>query len=90
MLCGETFLSRSLVVYSSVCLEAVFIFTYLASLQALYQIAVLIIFNFDGKRILSLQNKSWEHAEKIKNTFVFNAFVFCQVSWSLSNLKFQL
>jgi Ca2+-transporting ATPase len=69
---------------------AVFIFTYLISLQALYQIAVLLIFNFNGKRILHLQNESREHADKIKNTFVFNAFVFCQVSWSLCNLKFQL
>nr|CAB3453848.1 unnamed protein product [Digitaria exilis] len=46
---------------------------------ALYQIAVLLIFNFDGKRILHLQNESRENADKIKNTFVFNAFVFCQI-----------
>ncbi|WVZ65438.1 hypothetical protein U9M48_014801 [Paspalum notatum var. saurae] len=46
---------------------------------ALYQIAVLLIFNFDGKRILRLQNQSREHADKTKNTFVFNAFVFCQI-----------
>ncbi|KAF8694900.1 hypothetical protein HU200_038003 [Digitaria exilis] len=48
-------------------------------IQALYQIAVLLIFNFDGKRILHLQNESRENADKIKNTFVFNAFVFCQI-----------
>ncbi|EER99121.2 calcium-transporting ATPase 5, plasma membrane-type isoform X1 [Sorghum bicolor] len=48
-------------------------------IQALYQIAVLLIFNFNGKRILHLQNESREHADKIKNTFVFNAFVFCQI-----------
>ncbi|XP_072147580.1 calcium-transporting ATPase 5, plasma membrane-type [Setaria viridis] len=48
-------------------------------IQALYQIAVLLIFNFDGKRILRLQNESREHADKMKNTFVFNAFVFCQI-----------
>ncbi|PUZ71361.1 hypothetical protein GQ55_2G307800 [Panicum hallii var. hallii] len=48
-------------------------------IQALYQIAVLLIFNFDGKRILHLQNESREHADKMKNTFVFNAFVFCQI-----------
>ncbi|CAL5087545.1 unnamed protein product [Urochloa decumbens] len=47
--------------------------------QAIYQIAVLLIFNFDGKRILRLQNESREHADKMKNTFVFNAFVFCQI-----------
>uniref|UniRef100_A0A453L6L1 Cation-transporting P-type ATPase C-terminal domain-containing protein n=1 Tax=Aegilops tauschii subsp. strangulata TaxID=200361 RepID=A0A453L6L1_AEGTS len=48
-------------------------------LQALYQIAVLLVFNFDGKRIFQLHNESREHADKIKNTFVFNAFVFCQI-----------
>ncbi|KAL6656275.1 hypothetical protein ACP70R_007101 [Stipagrostis hirtigluma subsp. patula] len=48
-------------------------------IQALYQIAVLLIFNFDGRRILHLQNESREHSNKMKNTFVFNAFVFCQI-----------
>uniref|UniRef100_R7VZK6 Calcium-transporting ATPase n=1 Tax=Aegilops tauschii TaxID=37682 RepID=R7VZK6_AEGTA len=48
-------------------------------IQALYQIAVLLVFNFDGKRIFQLHNESREHADKIKNTFVFNAFVFCQI-----------
>ncbi|KAJ1290257.1 hypothetical protein BS78_02G229300 [Paspalum vaginatum] len=47
--------------------------------QALYQIAVLLIFNFDGRRILRLQNQSREHADKTKNTFLFNTFVFCQI-----------
>lgn len=48
-------------------------------IQALYQIAVLLVFNFDGKMIFHLHNESREHAEKIKDTFVFNAFVFCQI-----------
>ncbi|VAI34075.1 unnamed protein product [Triticum turgidum subsp. durum] len=48
-------------------------------IQALYQIAVLLVFNFDGKRIFQLRNESREHADKITNTFVFNAFVFCQI-----------
>jgi hypothetical protein len=48
-------------------------------LQAVYQIVVLLVFNFDGQRIFHLHNESQEHADKIKNTFVFNAFVFCQV-----------
>ncbi|KAL6845907.1 hypothetical protein ACP4OV_023355 [Aristida adscensionis] len=47
-------------------------------IQALYQIAVL-LFNFDGKRILHLRNGSREHSDKVKNTFVFNVFVFCQI-----------
>uniref|UniRef100_A0A804QAS6 P-type Ca(2+) transporter n=1 Tax=Zea mays TaxID=4577 RepID=A0A804QAS6_MAIZE len=46
--------------------------------QALYQVAILLIFNFDGVRILRLQNESRSDAEKIKNTFIFNTFVFCQ------------
>nr|XP_051200553.1 calcium-transporting ATPase 5, plasma membrane-type-like [Lolium perenne] len=48
-------------------------------IQAVYQIVVLLVFNFDGQRIFHLHNESQEHADKIKNTFVFNAFVFCQI-----------
>uniref|UniRef100_A0A8R7UJP7 Calcium-transporting ATPase n=1 Tax=Triticum urartu TaxID=4572 RepID=A0A8R7UJP7_TRIUA len=48
-------------------------------IQALYQITVLLVFNFDGKRIFHLHNESRERADKMKNTFVFNAFVFCQI-----------
>ncbi|XP_044381952.1 calcium-transporting ATPase 5, plasma membrane-type isoform X4 [Triticum aestivum] len=48
-------------------------------IQALYQITVLLVFNFDGKRIFHLHNESRECADKMKNTFVFNAFVFCQI-----------
>ncbi|XP_062191047.1 calcium-transporting ATPase 5, plasma membrane-type-like isoform X1 [Phragmites australis] len=47
--------------------------------QALYQVVVLLIFDFAGIRILQLQNESRYNAEKIKNTFIFNTFVFCQV-----------
>ncbi|TVU10103.1 hypothetical protein EJB05_43611, partial [Eragrostis curvula] len=48
-------------------------------IQALYQIAVLLVLNFDGKRILHLQDESREHADRTRNTFIFNAFVFCQI-----------
>ncbi|XP_015696709.1 calcium-transporting ATPase 5, plasma membrane-type-like isoform X2 [Oryza brachyantha] len=48
-------------------------------IQALYQIVVLLIFNFDGKRILHLQDENRENTDKTKNSFVFNAFVFCQI-----------
>lgn len=48
-------------------------------MQALYQVAILLIFDFAGIRILQLQNESQYDAEKIKNTFIFNTFVFCQV-----------
>ncbi|XP_008652785.1 calcium-transporting ATPase 5, plasma membrane-type-like [Zea mays] len=53
--------------------------------QALYQVAILLIFNFDGVRILRLQNESRSDAEKIKNTFIFNTFVFCQVEYLFFN-----
>ncbi|XP_074566991.1 calcium-transporting ATPase 5, plasma membrane-type-like [Curcuma longa] len=47
--------------------------------QALYQVGILLIFNFAGKNILHLPKDDQEHAEKVKNTFVFNTFVFCQI-----------
>jgi len=47
--------------------------------QALYQVAVLLIFDFAGVRILRLQNESRYNAERITNTFIFNTFVFCQI-----------
>jgi len=47
--------------------------------QALYQVAILLIFDFAGVRILRLQNESRSDAEKITNTFIFNTFVFCQI-----------
>ncbi|KQJ98964.2 hypothetical protein BRADI_3g40640v3 [Brachypodium distachyon] len=47
--------------------------------QAIYQIAILLIFDFSGTKILRLQNESQDNAEKMKNTFIFNTFVFCQI-----------
>ncbi|KAI8544814.1 hypothetical protein RHMOL_Rhmol08G0324200 [Rhododendron molle] len=47
--------------------------------QALYQVTVLLVLNFFGKDILNLDHDSQEHANKLKNTLVFNAFVFCQI-----------
>ncbi|KAL5230431.1 hypothetical protein ABZP36_029207 [Zizania latifolia] len=47
--------------------------------QAIYQITVLLVFDFAGTRILRLQNESRENAEKTQNTFIFNTFVFCQI-----------
>ncbi|KAF8646545.1 hypothetical protein HU200_065766 [Digitaria exilis] len=46
---------------------------------ALYQVAILLIFDFAGVRILRLQNESRDKAERMKNTFIFNTFVFCQI-----------
>ncbi|XP_052181723.1 calcium-transporting ATPase 9, plasma membrane-type [Diospyros lotus] len=47
--------------------------------QALYQVSVLLVLNFSGKSILNLNHDSTEHANKVKNTLVFNAFVFSQI-----------
>ncbi|XP_031263850.1 putative calcium-transporting ATPase 13, plasma membrane-type [Pistacia vera] len=40
--------------------------------QALYQVIVLLILQFNGRSIFSVD-------EKIKNTLIFNTFVFCQI-----------
>lgn len=48
--------------------------------QAVYQITVLLILNFRGKSILNLEHDTTEHADKVKNTLIFNTFVLCQVS----------
>lgn len=47
--------------------------------QALYQIAVLLVLNFYAIDILQLSSDSKEHAFHVKNTVVFNAFVLCQI-----------
>ncbi|CAL5439318.1 unnamed protein product [Camellia sinensis] len=47
--------------------------------QALYQVTVLLILNFCGMSILNLDHGNTEHATKLKNTLIFNAFVFCQI-----------
>nr|XP_019708081.2 calcium-transporting ATPase 5, plasma membrane-type [Elaeis guineensis] len=48
-------------------------------IQALYQVAILLAFNFGGRSILHMKDDTLEHAEKVKNTFVFNTFVLCQI-----------
>ncbi|XP_068643358.1 calcium-transporting ATPase 5, plasma membrane-type-like [Aristolochia californica] len=47
--------------------------------QALYQVAVLLVLNFAGRNILNLEHDSKGHADKVKNTLIFNTFVFCQI-----------
>lgn len=49
-------------------------------IQAAYQVSVLLVLNFRGKSLLGLKGDSPVHANKIKNTLIFNAFVLCQVS----------
>ncbi|KAJ4748002.1 Calcium-transporting ATPase [Rhynchospora pubera] len=48
-------------------------------IQALFQVAVLLTLNFNGRSLLQLNNYPMTKANKIKNTFIFNTFVLCQV-----------
>ncbi|KAI3443397.1 hypothetical protein Pfo_000062 [Paulownia fortunei] len=48
-------------------------------IQALYQVTVLLVLNFRGRSILNLEHDTSDHAFKVKNTLIFNAFVLCQV-----------
>ncbi|KAB1204302.1 Calcium-transporting ATPase 10, plasma membrane-type [Morella rubra] len=48
-------------------------------IQAVYQVIVLLLLNFGGKSLLHLERDSSDHANKVKNTVIFNAFVLCQV-----------
>ncbi|KAJ4913206.1 plasma membrane-type protein [Raphanus sativus] len=47
-------------------------------LQVAYQVTALLCINF-LESILKLENKSLDDANKVKNTVIFNCFVFCQV-----------
>ncbi|KAK6915160.1 Cation-transporting P-type ATPase, C-terminal [Dillenia turbinata] len=49
------------------------------TVQALYQVIILLVLNFCGRSILQLKHESIVHANEIKNTFIFNAFVLCQI-----------
>lgn len=49
------------------------------TIQAVYQIAVLLVLNFRGIELLNLKTDNIEQANKTKNTVVFNAFVLCQI-----------
>ncbi|OVA12938.1 Cation-transporting P-type ATPase [Macleaya cordata] len=44
--------------------------------QSIYQLVVLAVLKFDGKRLLKLDGSD---ATAVLNTFIFNTFVFCQV-----------
>ncbi|GMN55248.1 hypothetical protein TIFTF001_024359 [Ficus carica] len=46
---------------------------------ALYQVSVLLVLNFRGKSLLNLEHDDPTHANKVKNTLIFNAFVLCQI-----------
>ncbi|XP_057433537.1 calcium-transporting ATPase 8, plasma membrane-type-like [Lotus japonicus] len=48
-------------------------------IQAMYQVSVLLVLNFRGRSILGLTHDKFDHAVKVKNTLIFNAFVLCQI-----------
>ncbi|KAE8810908.1 calcium-transporting ATPase 8, plasma membrane-type-like [Hordeum vulgare] len=48
-------------------------------IQAVYQVAVLLTLNFRGRDLLHLTKDTLEHSSKVKNSFIFNTFVLCQV-----------
>ncbi|KAM0931732.1 hypothetical protein ACQ4PT_000148 [Festuca glaucescens] len=48
-------------------------------IQAVYQVAVLLTLNFGGRNLLHLTQDTFEHSNKVKNSFIFNTFVLCQV-----------
>ncbi|KAJ4845751.1 Calcium-transporting ATPase 10, plasma membrane-type [Turnera subulata] len=48
-------------------------------IQAAYQVSVLLVLNFRGRSLLGLESDTPEHASKVKNSLIFNAFVLCQI-----------
>ncbi|XP_044496104.1 calcium-transporting ATPase 9, plasma membrane-type-like isoform X2 [Mangifera indica] len=48
-------------------------------IQAFYQVTVLLVLNFRGTSILHLKSYTREGANDVKNTMIFNTFVFCQI-----------
>ncbi|KAB5551959.1 hypothetical protein DKX38_009270 [Salix brachista] len=44
-----------------------------------YQVSVLLVLNFRGRSLLGLEHETPQRANNVKNTLIFNAFVFCQV-----------
>ncbi|GMY35290.1 calcium-transporting ATPase 8, plasma membrane-type-like isoform X2 [Fagus crenata] len=47
-------------------------------IQALYQVIVLLVLNFQGRKLLKLEHEPISYANKVKNTLIFNSFVLCQ------------
>uniref|UniRef100_M8B293 Calcium-transporting ATPase n=1 Tax=Aegilops tauschii TaxID=37682 RepID=M8B293_AEGTA len=48
-------------------------------IMAFYQVAILLTLTFKGLTLLRLEHDNPAHAEILKNTFIFNTFVLCQV-----------
>jgi hypothetical protein len=56
--------------------------------QAIYQVIVLLVLNYSGTKILKLSGAP-DQQMLVKNTIIFNAFVFCQVSIFLYFLQLK-
>jgi hypothetical protein len=56
--------------------------------QAIYQVIILLVLNYSGIKILKLSG-THDQQMLVKNTIIFNAFVFCQVSMFLSFLQLK-
>ncbi|ONM06766.1 hypothetical protein ZEAMMB73_Zm00001d033107 [Zea mays] len=56
-------------------------------IMALFQVSFLLTLNFKGISLLQLKNDDPAHADKVKNTFIFNTFVFCQVFNEFNSCK---
>ena len=59
------------------------------TLQALYQVTVLLVLNSIFKSVLNLEHDESAHAAKVKNTLIFNGFIFCQVNLPTRMRKFE-
>ncbi|XP_061951139.1 calcium-transporting ATPase 8, plasma membrane-type-like isoform X1 [Populus nigra] len=55
--------------------------------QVAYQVTVLLVLNFRGKSLLGLEHEIPQHANKVKNTLIFNAFVLCQIFNEVNSRK---
>ncbi|KAL4289056.1 hypothetical protein AHAS_Ahas19G0348000 [Arachis hypogaea] len=56
-------------------------------LMAMYQVSVLLVLNFRGRSILGLTHDKNDHAIKVKNTLIFNAFVLSQIREFTSTVR---
>lgn len=50
--------------------------------QSIYQLAILLVLNFVGMQLLGLTGSD---AKAVNNTFIFNTFVFCQVTHRINS-----
>lgn len=53
---------------------------YVNNVQISYQLVVILSLKIWGQSLLSLDNDVISHANKVKDTVIFNSFFFCQVS----------